>query len=197
MPAVVTPRTEDGEALGAASNPGDPARPPNHPRARLFLALWPTPGLRNKLLAWRDAFDWPAGAALVAPDKLHLTLHFIGPVARERIDAVGAGIALATGSFELRFGRAELWPGGIVVLRPLASPDGLLALHRRLGEAVRALGLPTETRPYRPHVTVARKADGAALRFEPEPLRWRVRSHVLVESRPGRGGGYVVLRRYG
>ena len=83
------------------------------------------------------------------------------------------------------------------MLRPLAFPDGLLALQRRLGEALRALGLPTETRPFRPHVTFARKAAGAALRFEPEPLRWRVRSHVLVESRPGRAGGYVVLRRYG
>jgi len=175
----------------------DPGRPPTPPRARLFLALWPTPAVRGKLLAWRDAFDWPPGSALVAPEKLHLTLHFIGPVVRERIDEVGDGLAVATGSFELRFGRAELWPGGIAVLRPLVDPDALLALHRRLGEALRALDLPTEARPYRPHVTFARKAAGAALRFEPEPLRWRVRSHALVESRPGRGGGYVVLRRYG
>jgi 2'-5' RNA ligase len=167
------------------------------PKARLFLALWPTPQVRERLLAWRDAFDWPAGAAVVAADKLHLTLHFIGPVARERIDEVGAGLAVAAGSFELRFGRAELWPGGIAVLRPLACPDALLALHRRLGDALRALGLPTEARRYRPHVTFARKAFGAALRVEPAPLRWRVRSHALVESRPGRGGGYVVLRRYG
>jgi 2'-5' RNA ligase len=183
--------------LRADADPNDLAPPSSPRRARLFLALWPTPGVRSKLLAWRDAFDWPAGAALVAPNKLHLTLHFIGPVARERIDEVADRLALATGSFELRFGRAELWPGGIAVLRPLADTDSLLALHRRLGEALRALGLPTETRPYRPHVTFARKSGGAALRFEPEPLRWRVRSHALVESRPGRGGGYVVLRRYG
>ena len=83
------------------------------------------------------------------------------------------------------------------MLRPLAHPDGLLALQQRLGAALRALGLPTETRPYRPHVTLARKAAGAALRCEPAPLRWRVRSHALVESRPGGRGGYIVLRRYG
>jgi RNA 2',3'-cyclic 3'-phosphodiesterase len=188
---------DDSQVLGGGSNLIDPGRPPTPPRARLFLALWPTPAVRGKLLAWRDAFDWPPGSALVAPEKLHLTLHFIGPVVRERIDEVAEGLALATGSFELGFGRAELWPGGIAVLRPLAGSDALLALHRRLGEALRALDLPTEARPYRPHVTFARKAAGAALRFEPEPLRWRVRSHALVESRPGRGGGYVVLRRYG
>jgi hypothetical protein len=33
-------------------------------------------------------------------------------------------------------------------------------------------------------VTFARKAVGASLRFEPAPIRWRVRSHALVESRP-------------
>jgi len=78
----------------------DPGRPPTPPRARLFLALWPTPAVRGKLLAWRDAFDWPPGSALVAPEKLHLTLHFIGPVVRERIDEVAEGLALATGSWD-------------------------------------------------------------------------------------------------
>ena len=126
-----------------------------------------------------------------------MTLHFIGPVARERLDSIAEALAVPTGSFELRFGRAELWPGGIAVLSPLGCPEGLRALHRRLGDALRTLGLPTEARPYRPHVTFARKAAGAALRHEPTTLRWRVRSHALVESRPGRAGGYVVLRRYG
>ena len=164
---------------------------------RLFVALWPTPQVRSDLLAWRDAFAWPASAAVVASERLHMTLHFIGAVPRERVDAVRAGLAIEPASFELRFGRAELWPGGIAVLRPLAEPPALLDLHQRLGAALRALDLPTEARPFRPHVTLARRAAGAALTAEPAPLRWRVRSHALVESRLGRNGGYVVLRRYG
>ena len=174
-----------------------PASLDRRPHARLFLALWPTPLVRERLLVWRDAFDWPTGAAIVAPERLHVTLHFIGAVARERVDAIADGLAVQTGSFELAFGRPELWPGGLAVLSPLSCPDGLHSLHWRLGDALRALGLPTEARPYRPHVTFARKAAGAALRHAPPPLRWRVRSHVLVESRPGRVGGYFVLRRYG
>jgi 2'-5' RNA ligase len=164
---------------------------------RLFLALWPTPQVRSGLLAWRDAFAWPASATVVAPERLHMTLHFIGAVPAERVDAVQAGLAIEPAAFELRFGRAEVWPRGIAVLRPLAEPPALHDLHQRLGEALRALDLPTEARPFRPHVTFARRADGAALTTTLAPLRWRVRSHVLVESRLGRNGGYVVLRRYG
>ena len=193
----MNPRTDDGRSRPAEPKPLDPDPRSRRPRARLFLALWPTPQVRSGLLAWRDAVDWPAGSAVVAPDKLPLPLHFIGPVARERVDDLAAGLAVAPAAFELRFGRPELWPGGIAVLRPLACPDALLALHQRLGDALRALGLPTEARHYRPHVTFARKAAGAALRIEPAPLRWRVRSQVLVESRRGRDGGYAVLRRYG
>src|SRR5215212_9314848 len=111
VPAGVNPANDDDRAPGAGPSASDSARSSALPRARLFLALWPTPRVRSNLLAWRDAFDWPAGAAIVGPEKLHLTLHFIGPVARERIEEVAAGLAIATGSFELRFGRAELWPG--------------------------------------------------------------------------------------
>ena len=197
VPFAVTLPPGDRAERGTAARSLDSAAGEPRPQARLFLALWPTPQVRARLLDWRDAFDWPAGAAIVAPERLHVTLHFIGPVGREQVDTVADALAVPTGAFELRFGRPELWPGGLAVLGPLSCPEGLRALHRRLGDALHALGLPTEARPYRPHVTFARKAAGAALRHEPASLRWRVRSHALVESRPGRAGGYVVLRRYG
>ena len=36
------------------------------PTTRLFLALWPEPGVRHLLAEWRDAWTWPAGAAPVS-----------------------------------------------------------------------------------------------------------------------------------
>src|SRR4051812_35328226 len=89
---------------------------------RLFVALWPTPQVRVGLRGWRDAFAWPASAAVVAPERLHATLHFIGAVPADRVPAVQAGLAIEPAAFELRFGRAELWPRGLAVLRPLAEP---------------------------------------------------------------------------
>jgi len=163
---------------------------------RLFLALWPEPAVRDQLRTWRDAWAWPHGATPVAAGKLHLTLHFLGSVPSERVPALLDGFTLPFTPFTVDLGRAVLWPHGIAVLEPLEAPPDLLALHARLGEALTTLGLQPEARPYRPHVTMARRA-GAALPPQAGPsITWDVRGYALVESRPGAGGGYTVLRAY-
>ena len=163
---------------------------------RLFLALWPGPRVRDRLLAWRDAWRWPANAAPVPADKLHLTLHFIGAVPQARLPELRAGLSVGCEPFDLAFGRPELWPGGLAVLRPVKVPDALMLLQQRLGGALQALSMPVEARAFRAHVTMARRAHGAALPREGPALRWRVAGYALVESRPGAGNGYTVLQRY-
>lgn len=163
------------------------------PSARLFLALWPAPGVRAGLLAWRDAWDWPRKATPVRTGQLHLTLHFIGDVARARVPALAHALAVPVAPFALRFGHAALWHHGVAVAEPCSAPARLLALHGELGQVLLAHGLPLDPRPYRPHVTLARRAAPAIARAGP-PLRWQVRSYALMESR---ADGYVTLRRYG
>jgi len=167
------------------------------PSARLFIALWPGATVRARLAAWRDAWHWPAGTSPTADERLHLTLHFIGSVPRARLDEIETALAVPGRRFELTFGHAELWHGGIAVLRPDATPLALAALHAALADRLHGLGLRVEDRPFKAHVTFARKAFGARPPSNaPHTLRWSVRGHALVESRMGRGGGYVVLRRY-
>ena len=129
-------------------------------------------------------------------ERLHLTLHFIGPVERERVAAVADALDVPSTSFDIAFGSAERWHRGLAVLRPLAVPPQLPALHAALAERLRACALPVETRPFRAHVTLARDAPGAVPPAAGPPLHWRVRGHALVESRPGHEGCYVVLRHY-
>jgi 2'-5' RNA ligase len=160
---------------------------------RLFLALWPEPGTRHLLMQWRDAWRWPKGASPVDPDKLHVTLHFLGALPSERLPALLAGFAVPFEPFRLDFGRAALWHNGIAVIEPSAQPPELLALHRRLSDALLALGLQPEARPYRPHVTMARRAGGAAAPADGPPVLWDVRGYALVESKDG---VYTVLRNY-
>lgn len=161
--------------------------------ARLFLALWPDRATRHAVAAWRDRWTWPAGAAVVPDDRLHLTLHFIGPVARARLPAVQAGLQVPCARFEITFGRAMLWPRGLALLEPLALPPALAELHAALAERLRALALPVEERAFRPHVTLARRAAHALPPPEPPDLRWAGAGYALVESE----AGYRTLARYG
>ena len=160
---------------------------------RLFLALWPDAGVRDALAARRDAWTWPAGTAPVADAKLHLTLHFLGSQPSERLPDFLDGFAVPFSPFRVELGKPVLWPHGIAVLEPLEPPAELLHLHRTLSAAVTSLGLVTEPRQYRPHVTMARRAARATVAAPAAPLRWDVDGYALVESR---GGTYTVLRTY-
>lgn len=164
--------------------------------ARLFVALWPDAAVREAIAAWRDACVWPAGAAVVATPKLHLTLHFIGEVAVDRLPAIANGLQAPLRPFDLVFDQCVSWPSGLVVLQPSATPAALIALHAACADALRALERPVERRAFRAHLTLARAAAGALLPQSTKPLRWRVGAYALVRSWPGAGGRYEVLRRY-
>jgi 2'-5' RNA ligase len=170
-------------------------KPDNAPQsARLFLALWPDPAVRDALRARRDAWTWPRGASPVHTDKLHVTLHFLGDLPRERLSALLDGFQVPFSPFDLRIAHPALWHNGIAVLEP---PAALLDLHARLAQALLGLGLQPEARQYRPHVTMARRASGAgmpaAAPADAVPIDWQVDRYALVESR---AGSYTVLREY-
>lgn len=168
------------------------------PTARLFLALWPPSPIRSALQAWQQQWGWPPGAALVDPQRLHLTLHFLGQVPLARLAEFREALAVPFEPHALALGegRPHVWPGGIAVLETPA-PAALLALHDSLGRALRSLHWTVEARRLRPHVTFARRAQGA----QPPPAgpgdlpAWKAEEgYVLVRSVPGRG--YEILHAY-
>jgi 2'-5' RNA ligase len=164
---------------------------------RLFLALRPAPAVREALAARADAWTWTPAARRTPADKLHITLHFLGDVAPARLPALRAALAVDWSGCELVLDREAVWPGGIAVLEASVVPPALAALHAQLGERLRALDLPVETRRWRPHVTFARKAAGAHPPVGTQPLRWRAGpGYVLVRSMPG-NGGYAPLQAFG
>lgn len=163
---------------------------------RLFLALWPAPATHAALLAHAQQWSWD-NARRTPPERLHITLHFLGPVPAERLDALRAGLQVDWEGCELLLDRAQVWPGGIAVLEASQVPPELAALHAALGERLRALELPVESRRYRPHVTFARKAVAARPPEAFEPVRWKAGgSYALVESLGG-GRGYETLQALG
>lgn len=165
--------------------------------ARLFLALCPGEAVKSALAAQAEAWHWPADAARYAPADWHVTLHFIGPVARQRIDVLRAGLAVSCAPFELHLGQPELWPHGLAVLLPEAVPAGLQLLQAHLGQALQRLGLAPDPRPYRPHLTLARHAAQALPPRQGPGLAWRVEGYALVESTGPASPRYQVLQHYG
>jgi RNA 2',3'-cyclic 3'-phosphodiesterase len=164
---------------------------------RLFLGLWPPDDMRTALQAHSDRWTWPDSARRTRPERLHITLHFLGEVAATLVPLLQQRLDVPWEGCELLLDQAQVWPGGIAVLEASHVPAPLLALHARLGERLVETGVGIETRRYRPHVTFARKATGARPPMDAAPLRWRTGSrYALVQSLPG-GGGYLLLQCLG
>jgi RNA 2',3'-cyclic 3'-phosphodiesterase len=167
--------------------------PPAPSTLRLFIGLWPDASVRDTLQARSDAWSWPASARRTRTERLHVTLHFLGPVAADRLEEVKDGLRVQWQGWELVLDRGTVWPGGIAVLEAGHVPATLAELHQALAGKLRALELPVEERPFRPHVTLARKASGARPPSEFAPVHWRAGPQVLlVQSLPG-GTGYEPL----
>jgi len=164
---------------------------------RLFLALWPDAAVRTSIADHARNWAMPPGCLLYGPDDWHVTLHYIGGFALERLGGLADAIDLPLEPFDLRLDKPRVWPRGLVVLEASRVPDALQDLQRRLGVVLAASGLRVEQRSYRPHVTLARRAEGALAPRGMPPVSWPARTFVLVVSTGSRGRRYEVLREYG
>ena len=157
---------------------------------RLFFALWPDAALRDEAVGRVAAFVPAVGARPQRPDQLHVTLVFLGRVPEHRVATVrsiGAGVTGAPVSVALD--RLEHWrKPQVLCLTASQVPPPLVALVDALRASLAATELPTETRPYRPHLTLARKVTRFDGDHEVEPLLWRADSITLVESRSDASG---------
>jgi 2'-5' RNA ligase len=168
--------------------------PPNE--SRLFLALWPPAPVTAELAAGMRRWQWPAAARLTRPERLHLTLHFIGAVPDDRLDEMRERLEVPWQPFELTLSQPQLW-GSIAVLCTAELPPALGALHGALATALGSMQIPVESRAFSPHVTFARQARGARPPQPHPPVRWRAdQGYRLVRSLPG-GRGYEPVALYG
>ncbi len=119
----------------------------------------------------------PLGVRVFAPEDLHLTVAFLGPVDEERAHR-------AWDALEWPLSRIEISLGEVVPLGPAARPSALSALlhHGReeVESAVAAVrdtlldraGVPRDVRPPLAHVTVARPQRAAASNERRDAITW-------------------------
>jgi 2'-5' RNA ligase len=169
----------------AAPPPGPSASPDGPaPGARWFIALWPDPATRAAIATLSRPLI-PRGARPTHPEDLHLTLRFLGPLDPGVLDRVAAEVqGFEAPAVDLAIDRIghfrrsrTLWCG------PRETPPGLAALAARVEGLAVAAGLSPEPRPFRPHITLARKvgpAPGGLLGTWPREVHWSATELVLA-----------------
>lgn len=177
----------------------------NKPMRRVFFGLEIPAEIKNRLLQVRAEV---AGAKWQSVEQMHLTSLFLGDIDEECVLAVrevAREISLA--AFELNiawlgcFGQPHapqhFWAG--------AQPEApVVSLHSAIQNQVESLGLHTERRAYRPHLTLAifEREPGSVEHFLDQYREilfgtFQVDEFVLFESEQSSAGSvYTVLERY-
>lgn len=166
---------------------------------RLFFALWPDEATRAAIVAATAEAVAAAGGRAVPPANLHVTLAFLGAVPVGRVaDAVAAGHGVPVAEGSVRFDRLAAWGrAGPLVLEPGELPAGLEELHAALANRLDAAGFALESRPFSPHITLARKLAGRPSARRAGPVDWRYADFALVASATDpEGSRYTVLERF-
>jgi RNA 2',3'-cyclic 3'-phosphodiesterase len=194
--------------------PGAEPAPSGEPTRRLFFALWPDEAQRAALVhATRKALR-ACGGRPVPAASLHVTLAFLGSVPESRMAdlrevAHRTAVAFAPGAAPLtlsleRIGYSArgqlLWVIGREGRHDATSNapgDAAQRLAAALKSATAAAGFSPDLKPFRTHVTVARKVAHAPAPQPMRPLAWFFDRFCLIESRTlSEGVAYSIVESY-
>ncbi len=136
-------------------------------RIRAFLAVVVPDDVRRRVeTLCRPLRSRLPDARFVPADALHLTLHFfeaIGPDEVEGVRAAAAEGAAPLAPFDVRLAGLGVFPDErrprVLWVGVQQGAEGLSAVVASIGDGLRARALPVESRPFRPHLTLARFKD--------------------------------------
>lgn len=122
---------------------------------RLFVAIELPAEVRGKLTQLMPSPC--SGLRLVTTEQLHLTLHFIGeneiePITSTLTEVHSSPFPLrleGVGRFPPRGRATILWAG-------VQNSSELQTLYSTMGDALESIGFTPESRPFSPHITLAR-----------------------------------------
>jgi 2'-5' RNA ligase len=153
---------------------------------RLFFALPCPPSIVAQIDAWRLQLAFSGRP--VPSANLHLTLAFLGHLpesALTLLEELPPRLPLGELAFDLQLDRLDCWHGGLLHLAPSQPPAELLALANGLARLLGEVGLPSEPRTYRPHLTLGRDSCLPGQIGSPRFV-WRADELVLYRSEQGR-----------
>jgi 2'-5' RNA ligase len=185
---------------------------------RLFLAVPPMDADRQALASCQErARALPALVPFaqrcrwIDPRDWHLTLHFLGAVPPDRIEALVEGLRrIAWGPVTVGGGSRQALDRWFPFPRPSAATvlaagsdvpcPALAEIHRSSGRCLESLGFTPESRRYLPHLTLARFRGPIPLDLQREtlpPVGMGIGSLALFESRRDPSGSrYEMIQEF-
>lgn len=149
---------------------------------RLFFGLKPDKEVRNAIDRSYRRLPSLKGRPR-HPEDLHMTLVFLGRVDGELDCIRDAAAGIRVPKFSMVLDRFDFWKGpGIVLLQPSMPPQSLFDLATRLNTNLTACGFEPEKRPYKPHVTLLRKAKPIEAEVPDKAIGWPVDRFCLYTS---------------
>lgn len=175
---------------------------------RIFIALDIPAEIRAR------PTDYMERARLLAPEArwarvegLHVTLKFIGHVDDAAVEKIKTALrSIKTVPLEVKFAGVGFFPNpnaGRVFWAGVDGGENLPRLASTIDAAMEKLGIPRETKPYHPHLTLARTSSRPLRGLKPlldEPPQFgtmTAREFFLYQSQPQKGGSkYTKLERF-
>jgi len=183
---------------------------------RCFIAISPDTRLLDAILELMRALtvNLSSGWRWTSAVNLHLTLHFLGDTDPQRIPDLDRALRSAVEPFpplKLRFNRLGGFPRPAqpsLLWLGLEEDQTLLQLSRAIENSAAAFGYLPETKPFHPHLTLARLTDRtnqvaarqAATLLKASPKvnlpAWDADHFLLMRSQLQRPGAlYTVITR--
>lgn len=161
---------------------------------RVFYALVLPPELRPPIGEIARSTARRVHGRPVPAENLHLTLAFIGEIARSRLPAlIDVGAAVRGEPITLVLDRlGGFRRAGVAWIGASRPPQALGAFAVALARALAAAGIECDERPFHPHLTIVRHCRQPPDEQPVGPYAWAIDELVLMQSQTGVAGA-----RYG
>ena len=162
------------------------AAPVHYPDMRLFVGI-PLSGavtdeLKTLVVCLRTGND---GLRWSAPESWHITLQFLGNAAPDQLECLKSRLGEVRGiPLPVKLGELGFFDrSGVFFADVIVSPE-LSDLQRRVVEATSGCAFVAETRPYHPHITLARESGNKGRREQGNKALRTLKGALNKRNRP-------------
>ncbi len=152
-----------------------------------------------------DSAEQGGGLRWTAPESWHITLQFLGNATAEQLECLTARLGqVRSEPVAVELGELGCFERAGVFFLDVTVTVELAALEKSVVAATSRCGFAAETRPYHPHITLARvkgqrrgaelRALRSRVRVQPAFARFTANELVLYESHLGPGGAWYEAR---